>query len=70
MSTNLTCLPTEPANTFKSFEEVDYYIPLLCYEPKRHAQSAVENDPSMADAWSNLGSAYHHEDHLEDALGW
>lgn len=24
----------------------------------------------MADAWSNLGSAYHHEEDLEDALGW
>lgn len=27
-------------------------------------------DPAMADAWSNLGSAYHHENDLEDALGW
>lgn len=27
-------------------------------------------DPAMADAWSNLGSAYHHENELEDALGW
>lgn len=33
-------------------------------------QSAVEMDPSMADAWSNLGSAFHAEDDLEDALGW
>lgn len=33
-------------------------------------KSAVEMDPSMADAWSNLGSAYHQQDHLEDALGW
>ena len=33
-------------------------------------QSAVEMDPSMADAWSNLGSAYHLENELEDALGW
>ncbi|CAM9414871.1 unnamed protein product [Ascophyllum nodosum] len=34
-----------------------------------HYQSAVEMDPSMADAWSNLGSAYHQENDLEDALG-
>eukprot|EP00752_Nemacystus_decipiens_P009581 g8561.t1 len=34
-----------------------------------HYQSAVEMDPAMADAWSNLGSAYHHENDLEDALG-
>ncbi|CAN0262707.1 unnamed protein product, partial [Ectocarpus fasciculatus] len=34
-----------------------------------HYQSAVEMDPAMADAWSNLGSAYHRENDLEDALG-
>lgn len=39
-------------------------------KPFEQTQSAVEMDPAMADAWSNLGSAYHHENDLEDALGW
>eukprot|EP00904_Undaria_pinnatifida_P012549 jgi/Undpi1/8424/HiC_scaffold_25.g10892.m1 len=51
-----------------------YNLGLLLHEEDidtamEHYHSAVEMDPSMADAWSNLGSAYHLENELEDALG-
>lgn len=41
-------------------------LPLLFFFPVR--QRAAENDPTMADAWSNLGTSLSRLDQHEEAL--